>query len=203
MFRSFLAVVVAAVSLAGCGSMRLVDTDVRSFASPPFVPIGASYRFERLPSQQADVAQQTRLEAMAQQALGKAGLQRNDAAASYSVQISASMKIDPYSPWDRPWPGWGPGWNFGFGIQSGNVLIVGNSPLMPGFGMGETPYYWRQVSLIIRDLRTNQVVYETHAAHDGRWADSEAVLPAMFEAALKDFPKPPPGVRRINMEIPR
>lgn len=205
MFRSFVAIVFAAFWLTGCGTMRLVDADVRSYASPPFVPVGTSYRFERLPSQQIDVAQQARLEAMAQTALAKAGLQRNDAGASHSVQVSVGMKVDPYSPWDRPSIGWGAGWNFGFGVQSGNVLIGGGGPFMglPGFGMAEHPYYWRQVSLIIRNLSTNQVVYETHAAHDGRWADSEAVLPAMFEAALKDFPKPPPGVRRINMEIPR
>lgn len=204
MFRSFIAIFVA-LWLTGCGTLRLVDTDVRSYATRPLVPLGATYRFERLPSQQADAGQQARLEAMAQQALSQAGLQRNDAAASYSVQVSAGMKVDPYSPWDQPSSGWGPGWNFGWGVQSGNVLIAGASPFMglPGFGLNQTPYYWRQVSLIIRNLSTHQVVYESHAAHDGRWADSDAVLPAMFEAALKDFPNPPPGVRRINIEIPR
>lgn len=203
MFRSLIAMGFAAIWLTGCGTVRLVDTDVRSYATPPLVPVGASYRFERLPSQQTDVGRQTRLEAMVQPALAKAGLRRNDAAASYSVQISASMKVDPYSPWDQPSVGWGPGWNFGWGVRSGNVQIGGYNPFMPGFGLGERPYYWRQVSLVMRNLSTNQVVYETRAAHDGRWADSEAVLPAMFDAALRDFPNPPPGVRRINMEIPR
>lgn len=207
MFKSLIAIFLVALVLTGCGTVRLVESDVRSFASPPFVPVGASYRFERLPSQQTDAGQQSRLEAMAQQALAKAGLQRNDAAASYSVQVSLGMKVDPYSPWDGPSPGWGPGgnfgWNFGLGVRSGNVLIGGYSPFMSGFGMGDRPYYWRQVSLIVRNLSTAQVVYETHAAHDGRWADSEAVLPAMFDAALKDFPNPPRGLRRINMEIPR
>nr|MDP2190064.1 DUF4136 domain-containing protein [Rhodoferax sp.] len=205
MFRSFVAIVFVALWLPGCGSMRLVDSDVRSYATTPFVPVGTSYRFERLPSQQADAGQQTRLEAMAQAALAKAGLQRNDTAARYSVQVSADLKVDPYSPWDRPSIGWRPGWNFGWGwgVPIGNVLIVSHGPFMHGFGPGEMPYYWRQVSLIIRNLSSAQVVYETHAAHGGRWADSEAVLPAMFDAALKDFPNPPQGVRRINMEIPR
>lgn len=189
------------LGLTGCGSLRLVDSDVRSFATPPGVPVGASYRFERLPSQQADDAQQTRLEAIVQQALTQVGLQRNEAQASYSVQASVGMRVDPYSPWDTPSPGWGPGFNFGFGLQTGNVMVMGNGPFLRG--MGELPYYWRQVSLIIRDLRTAQVVYETHATHDGRWADTEAVLPAMFKAALTDFPNPPPGVRRVGVEIPR
>ena len=59
------------------------------------------------------------------------------------------------------------------------------------------------MSLIIRHLGTAQVVFETQAANDGPWSDSDAVVAAMFEAALKDFPNPPPGVRRINIEIPR
>lgn len=203
MFRSLMAIVFAALWLTGCAGMRLVDTDVRSYVSPPGVPVGASYRFERLPSQQADAAQQPQLEAMAQRALSKVGLQRNDSTASYSVQVAASLRIDPYSPWDRSATGWGLGWNFGFGLRSGNVMLAGSSPLMPGFDRGDMPYYWRQVSLIIRHLPSAQVVYETHAAHDGRWADSTAVLAAMLDAALKDFPNPPPGVRRINLEIPR
>ena len=203
MFRSSIAIFFVALWLPGCGSMRLVDSDVRSYATPPLVPIGASYRFERLPSQQAYAGQQTRLEALVQPALAKAGLQRNDTAAGYSVQVSAEIKVAPYSPWDRPSVGW-PGWHFvGWGVPRGNLLIVSRNPYMHGFGPGEMPYYWRQVSLTIRNLSTTQVVYETHASHDGRWADSETVLPAMFEAALKDFPNPPPGVRRINMEIPR
>lgn len=204
MLRALIAILFIAFGLTGCGTMRLVENDVRSYATPPLVPVGARYRFERLPSQQANAAQQGRLEAMAQQALAKVGLQRDDAGASYSVQVSAGMKVDPYSPWDRPYDGWAPGWNFGFGfgLHSGHMMI-GGSHLMPGFGMPDRPYYWRQVSLIIRNVSTHQVVYETHAAHDGYWSDSEALLPAMLDAALKDFPAAPPGVRRVNIEIPR
>ena len=66
MFKSLTAIFLVALVLTGCGTVRLVESDVRSFASPPFVPAGASYRFERLPSQQTDAGQQSRLEAMAQ-----------------------------------------------------------------------------------------------------------------------------------------
>lgn len=182
--------------------MRLVNSDVRSFATPPYVPVGARYRFEHLPSQQANEAVQSQLESMAQQALGKAGLQRDDAAARYSVQVSYGRQVAPYAPWEQPSVGWWPNWSVGFGVQSGHVLM-GGSRMMPGFGPAERPYYLRQVSLVIRHLGTAKVVYETYAEHDGPWSDNEAVLPAMLDAALKDFPNPPPGVRRINLEIPR
>jgi hypothetical protein len=205
MFRFLTAVFLIALGLTGCGSMRLVENEVRSYATPPFVAADAHYRFERLPSQQANAAQQARLETMAQQALAKVGLQRDDAGVSYSVQVSAGMKVDPYSPWDGPYGSWAPGWNFGFGLHSGHMMM-GGSRLMhgfPGFGMPDRPYYWRQVNLIIRSVSTHQVVYETHAAHDGYWSDTEVLLAAMLDAALADFPRPPQGLRRVNIEIPR
>jgi hypothetical protein len=55
----------------------------------------------------------------------------------------------------------------------------------------------------MRDLHTGLVVYETRATSEAPWADTENVLPAMFEAALRDFPNPPAGVRKVGVEIPR
>jgi hypothetical protein len=202
MFKSLVATLFAVLWLTGCGTVRLVDTDVRSFVTPPLIVTGATYRFERLPSQQVDLDRQNRLEAMAQEALTRVGLKRQDLAPAYSVQVSVGTKVDAYGPGDRPSSGWMPGWNFGVGVSSGNVMIGANRGLL-GFAVPEQPYYWRQVSLVIRNLSTSQVVYETRAAHDGRWADSDAILPAMLEAALKDFPNPPAGLRRVNIEIPR
>jgi len=207
MFKSFIAICFVTLGLVGCSSVRLVDSDVRSYATAPSVPLDARYRFERLPSQQAQAAaaEQAQLEVMVQAALAKVGWQRDDAAAGYSVQVSVGIKIDPYAPWQRTSIGWEPAFSFGRSLRSGGVLFVGSRPFMgrPGFGMSESPYYWRQVSLIIRDLGSAQVVYETHAAHDGPWSDSPAILSAMFEAALQGFPNPPQDVRHINIEIPR
>ena len=50
---------------------------------------------------------------------------------------------------------------------------------------------------------TGRVVYETRAAHDGRWNSSPALWTAMLDAALQGFPVPPSGVRRVNVEVPR
>src|SRR5665811_1172470 len=150
MFRSVIAIFFAALWLTGCSTTRLVDTDVRSYATPPLVPVGARYRFERLPSQQdqADTAEQTQLEAIVQPVLAKAGLQRDDAAAGYSVQISVDVKVDPYAPWDQSSIGWWPGFNFGRGVHGGNVWFVNHHSFRgwSGFGMSELPYYWYQVS---------------------------------------------------------
>lgn len=202
MFRSTVLMVLSILLLSGCAGMRVVDTDVRSFVTPPGIQAGSSYRFERLPSQQADAAARDRLEAMAAVALAKVGLVRQDSGADYSVQVAARLRVDPYAPWDQPTGGrLGLGW--GFGLRGGHFGLGVNRPLAPGFGWGEFPYYWREVSLVMRHLPTARVVFETQGAHDGRWSDSEAVLPAMLDAALAGFPNPPPGPRRIELEIPR
>jgi hypothetical protein len=63
--------------------------------------------------------------------------------------------------------------------------------------------YRREVSVLMRDLHTGLVVYETRATSDVPWADTDNVLPAMFEAALQEFPHPPAGARKVGIEIPR
>jgi hypothetical protein len=83
--------------------------------------------------------------------------------------------------------------------RSGQVVYV---PVFPSGGP-PLPWYEREVSLVMRDLTTGQVVYETRAEHSGRWADNAAVLPVMFDAALRGFPAAPPGPRRVDIEIPR
>lgn len=180
--------------LGGCAGIRLVDSDVRSFSSLPAVPVGTTYRFERLPSQQSRGASQDQLEATAQKALAKVGLQRNDTNPKYSVQVGARLQVDPRAPWDDPYPY--PGW----GMYPRGYFFAG-----PGFGLGgwSSPYYRREVSVVMREIATAKVVYETHAAHDGRWSDSEVIFPAMFDAALKGFPQPPTGPRRVDVEIGR
>jgi len=68
---ALLLVAAASVTLSGCATSWVVDSDVKSFSSLSTVPPGATYRFERLPSQQADTARQDSLEAMAAAALEK------------------------------------------------------------------------------------------------------------------------------------
>ncbi|MCW2312847.1 DUF4136 domain-containing protein [Rhodoferax antarcticus] len=173
--------------------MRLVDSQVNSFA-PASVPAGSRYRFERLPSQQANPAQD-RLERMAEQALAQVGLTRDDQAARYSVQVSATQRAQQLVL-DRPALGWNLGWMFGNG-----GISVGNGMLFPRLDARTS--YWREVGLIVRERATQAVVFESRAVHEGPWSDSDAILSAMLDAALQGLPNPPAGERRVNIEIPR
>jgi len=189
----FIALFVA-LSLAGCTGVRRVDNQVSSFASQS-IPLGSAYRFERLPSQETDATAQAQLESMAETALAKVGLQRDDKAENYTVLVTATQRA--YSVVrDRPALGWNLGWMMGHG-----GMLMGHGALFPGL---EAPtQYWREVGLIVRNLHTQAVVFETRATHDGPWADTAAVLPAMLDAALQGFPNPPAGPRQVDIDIAR
>ncbi|MGJ7489007.1 DUF4136 domain-containing protein [Variovorax sp. ZT4R33] len=210
--RAFLALSALALlaALSGCATRWVVDSEVRSFSQLPAsgVAAGASYRFERLPSQQEGDAARgaAALEAMAGPALERAGLRRDDTAARYSVQLGA--RVTPtFSPWTDPWfhPGWGPGSRFGLGYGRGwgGAGWYGAGWYGPGFPPASTPWYLREVSIVLRELPSNQVVYETRARNDGPYSTDAAVLPVMFQAALQGFPNPPSGERRVDIEIPK
>jgi hypothetical protein len=53
----------------------------------------------------------------------------------------------------------------------------------------------------MRDRSSQQFVYETRAVIVSRWT-SEALLPALFEAALKDFPQPALSPRSVTIVLP-
>ena len=203
--RFSLALAAAALGLlSGCASMRLIDSDV---ISVPAVPAGmslqgATYRFERLPSQ-ANNPEAGLAEQQAQAAMTAVGLVRDDANAQLSVMVGFSGNSYLADPWGRPLgPGWSPHGNISIGTGFG-----GNFGSHIGIGMGmrfpPPTHYRREVSLILRDLKSGQVVYETRASHAGPWSDSVPIFATLFQAALANFPNPPAGLRRVNIELPR
>lgn len=204
--RWLLAGLVLALNL-GCASVMRVDSQVESHArwDTAALPAStASYVFERTPSQAgaALADSQTALETLAAEVLARHGWQASTPLPSASlpapwrVQVLASTTTLPRAPWDDPrdrvWPRWGvSASNAGVGIQLGGLFSF------------DMPYYVRKLTLLVRDGSTGRVVYETSAAHDGRWHDSPALWRAMLEAALTGFPAPQPGVQQVNIDIPR
>lgn len=198
--------------LGGCASVYLVDNQVQSFArwgestAPASVPAGPQvYRFERLPSQGEGNAasSQDQLESLARAALAPLGwtLAETGTSAPWTVQVGAGTVKLPRAPWEDPWDGFWPG----FGLAGRDYVVTGSGQVIwaPMFPRMETPYYQRKVSLVIRQAGSARVVYETHAAHDGRWGNMPEIWRAMFDAALRDFPNPPQGTRQVNIEVPR
>lgn len=187
--------------LTGCSGMRLVESQVRAVATQPAgqsIEAGARYRFERLPSQ-VNEPRTDLVEAIAEAELTEVGLVRDEAAARYSVQLVTRMQSYLVDDWGRP---------IDSGRFHGSIMIgSGSMGSMFGLGMGmgfpPSTRYRHEASLLLRELSSGQVVYETSATHEGPWNDSDNILRALFAAALKDFPNPPAGTRRVKVEIPR
>ena len=157
----------AAVLLAGCANTYRLDNTVESFSGLTTLPATPTYRFERLPSQAAQPGH-AQLEALADPALFRAGLRRDDASPRYSVQVSARV-TQVLSPWADPWLspyGWGMDWRYGWGPRWGVGGAFG-----PPFPRTDQPWFIREVGVLVRDVGTNQVVFESHANSDGPWLD--------------------------------
>lgn len=200
--RHLLPLLAAALLLGGCSGMRLVESRVQATPTPAAAAIasGARYRFERLPSQ-LDQAETDTVEAITEAELSEVGLVHDEAAARYSVQVTARMESYVVDDWGRPYGGGRVGGSVVFGTG-----VYGYGPgSMVGMNMRFPPstQYRHEVTLLLRELQGNQLVYETSATHEGPWNDRYNILRATLAAALKDFPNPPAGPRRVKVEIPR
>ena len=197
-----ISIVLALGLLSGCATVRLIDSDVVSVSAAPagMNLQGARYRFERLPSQ-ANNPEAGLAEQQAQAAMGTVGLVRDDAHAQISVQVNFAGMQYLADAWGRPLP---PGaWSPFYGSIAMGRGIGPNAGLGMGMRFPPPTQYRREVSLIMRDLQSGQVVYETRASHEGIWSDSAQIFATLFQAAMANFPNPPAGPRRVNIEIPR
>lgn len=185
----------AAAALAGCSTTRLVDGHVQSFSTLAAIPSPATYRIERLPSQQ--MPSFDAIEALAGQSLARVGLTRDDAAPKLIVQIGAHADLVPrYDPF-WPYGPYGP-YRWGFGGWHGRGWGFHGA-----WSFSEpTPLHRRSVSIVLRDAATQAAVYETSAVHEDVWVSDPAVYGVLFDAALSGFPKPPGGLRQVRLPLP-
>ena len=191
--KSTLASLAAVLVLGGCASLNSVDNEVSSFSRWPTGRAPATYAFERLPSQQAAPQQSQLLEDAARRAIEEAGFApvADAGTADVTVQLGARIVETDRSPFDDPfWYGAYGGWHRPFGgLRYGRPYWGGWGP---GWGRGwsghDFPYYEREVAVLIRDKRSGQPLYESRAQTSGSTSGATRVLPAMFIAAMKDFP---------------
>lgn len=199
----FICLLTITLLLGGCAALNNLSSEVSTFGPWPAERKPSSFVFERLPSQQAQPERQSQLEAAARGALEAAGFRAAPDAnsAEYLMQIGA--RVTSNNPWIYNDPlfwrgggfnrgfygqgfgrwgrGWGPGWGFG--------------------GFQEYQNFEREVALLIRDRKTGQLLYEARATNDGPSSSIAALMPAMFEAALKDFPAAGPNPRNVTTQI--
>lgn len=175
--------------LGACSTVRTADSSVISFAGQVPAVSGATYRFERLPSQSKEPLY-GEIEAMAEKALEQAGLKRDDAAARYSVEmsmVSEQFLRQPLVLLSR---------HSRFVMPSDRLFWSGYYPAM----MDSVTYRY-QLRLVMRDTSTARVAYETTAELEVPWSDSINMIPALLNAALRDYPLPPSGPRKVEVQL--
>jgi hypothetical protein len=197
-----LLLIASALLLAACAGPRAIESTVNSFTQwptgQPFTP--TTYRFERLPSQNTPelAARQDQVEGFARAALAKVGVQHDGASPQYSVLAQVVIEriaLDPV--WT---PGWGP-----WGAMPGRDYVVNARGQVIWTGMAfpapEPVLFRRQASLVMRQISTGAVVFESHARSEGPGIETTRVLPALFDAALAGYPTPAPGARPVIVEL--
>jgi hypothetical protein len=187
---AFCVALIAVWALAGCTTFRNVDSTVQSYSTIITLPSPATFRIEPLPSQQQDLGFST-IARMTCTALQGAGLQRDDAHAALTITISTQASYNmpgwPYSPYSFSV------WDSGerYGRRRGGITaraMLREQP--PGI-------YRRSLQLLIRDAKTQQVVYETSAVHEDVWTQDPEIYGVLAQAALHGFPHPPTATRRV------
>jgi hypothetical protein len=190
-----LALTTAALALGGCADLHRLDNDVSSYSQWSAERRPTTYSFERLPSQQARPEEQQQLENAARPAIEGAGFRPapDPASADYSVQIGARTSPNERSPFDDPF--WWQG-GFGRGFYGHHAFWAGGYTRYDPYG------YQREVAVLIRDRKTGQPLYESHAVNDTGSPSFSGVLGPMYEAAMKDFPNPAINPRKVTIELP-
>lgn len=195
--RTLIAGATALLAAAGCAGLDTVAVEVSSQGDWPAGRKPGRYAIERLPSQQSQTVEQERIEAAALPALAAAGFVPAPLdEADFVVQVGARRfelaRRDPYGPfyWRSDW------WFYG-----------GHRPFFHGPGLGyghvaDFPDVQREAAILIRDRRGQRIVYETRATLVTRWS-SDALLPVLFDAAMKDFPQQALSPRTVVVPLPR
>lgn len=199
-----LALLACMVGLAGCSGVRVIDSQVNSYSTLTELPQPPTYRLESLPLQDGMNLgfSQWQVDAAATQALSSVGMVRDDANGVYRLELASNAS--QYTP---NWPYYyDPFYNPFYGPRYYGAMGYGPWGWSPGFGynywMDRPPtLYVFEVRLTLRDNTTSQVVYESNARYEDIWYNPDAILHALFKAAVNGFPAPPKGMRTIRSEI--
>ena len=185
-----------ALLLGGCAGWSAVTSDVWTFGDWPAGRAHGTYAFERLPSQQASPALAEAVEAAVRPAMARAGFQPAAPGSEPDVLVQVATRFSRHDL--APWYG-GTWWRGGLGPwRYGPWTAPPWSPMR-----GDLVRYESEVAVLIRDRASGKPLYEARASREDGSRGDAAVVSAMFEAALTDFPKTGLSPRQVTVTLPR
>jgi Domain of unknown function (DUF4136) len=187
-----------ALTLTGCAAFNNLTSEVSTYGLWPAERKPASFVFERLPSQQVHPERQEMLENAARGAVEAAGFRaaQDPADAQYLIQIGA--RVSASDPWI---------YNEPLFLRFGYAYPYACCRFRRQFGPLWGPWYDdyvtfdREVAVLIRDHKNGQLLYEARASNSGSSPSMDYLLPAMFTAAMRDFPANSPNPHDISVQI--
>ncbi len=174
----------------GCAIIHTVDSDVSTYSHWPAGKQPGTYRFERLPSQQAQGVEQNKLEALARPSIEAAGFKLAASGAAPDVTMQLMVRVNRSNVYVHHDPFWWRG-SYHFARPAPRFSPY-HRPHYHHHGSAgfyfELPRYVREVVLLVRDPALNQTLYEAHAVSEGNTPGTDLIVGALFKAALVDFP---------------
>ncbi|MEO8805099.1 MAG: DUF4136 domain-containing protein [Burkholderiaceae bacterium] len=202
----FFATAATAFALSGCAGIGALNSEVSTYGSWPAERKPSTYAFERLPSQQERADEQKLVEDAARGALAAAGFTPAATTGEAQVTVQVGARVGNYDRWPYADPFWR---NVSVGYSLGYHRGFGRGRWGLGLGAGYGGWaggpgpvgYEREVALLMRDQKTGQLLYEARASNNGASSAINPLLPAMFAAALRDFPAGGPNPRSVTVEL--
>ena len=188
------------LAFSGCASFNNVNSEVSTYGPWPADRKPASFVFERLPSQAAHPEREQMLENAARGAVEAAGFRAAEDGpnAEYLMQVGA--RVSSTEPWMYNDPlFWRGHFRYAYPYGYARYGRPFGPPWVPLYDDFNT--FDREVALLIRDRKSGQLLYEARANNSGPSADIGYLLPAMFAAAMKDFPGVGPNPRSVTTPI--
>jgi len=187
----FACLMAMAFAMTGCATPDTLTAQVTSHGLWPTDAGLKTYAFERLPSQMAQAEAQAKLEAAAAPVLASKGFKpASSEQADVWVQVATqSRRTTDYRQDNYP--------RIDTTVFGG--VLGGHGGIGVGFNF-DREYTRLQVDVLLRERRSGKVLYETHAENESLGGMDERLMPALFEAALKDFPAPAVSPRPVTVK---
>ncbi len=189
--RPMTSVLMASTLLCACAATPQLASDVTAYSQWASPRKPSTYAFERLPGQGARTERQQEIEDAARGALEAAGFTptADKAGADVVVQVGARARVTRT-------PGSSAATRHRAAVPGGPRYL---STLNPDYLVIDL----REVALLIRDRESGDVLYEGRASNRGRSVADRAILAAMFEATMQDFPNGSLASRQVAVELKR